>query len=335
MRLLPCITLAVVLAAFVGEARAQYVTFGFAPPDRLRFEETHIFRKEILVGLDQPETEIESSKTQYNLRRTANGYSIVATPLTEEPLTESGANLYNAFLSRGTITYDLDTQGQLTGVRGAERAFETLREALSPELTNALLGALGASSQSPNQMAAGLWNGRMILGQFYGRRVRLDTLYTASGEFPLPVGGTARGNIETFLQVGECPAGECVKVFTTYTSTDETVAARLGSLMRGLIVGMGRSLIELVAANDELRQALEEESGGTFDLNTDIDALVPFFEITDAQFKTEDLRLIDPRTGLLYSEIEIQTIEAGFGLRGESVTQFVFKQTHSYDYVYP
>ena len=89
------------------------------------------------------------------------------------------------------------------------------------------------------------------------------------------------------------------------------------------------------AANEELRRALEAEASVTIDLNTDIDALVPHFQISDARFESENVRLIDTNTGLLHSEGEIQTIKASFGIAGQSVTQLVIKQTHLYDYTYP
>jgi hypothetical protein len=124
-------------------------------------------------------------------------------------------------------------------------------------------------------------------------------------------------------------------VYTTYVSNDQTVAARFGSTLRRLLVGSGQSFKELIEANDDLRRALEEESGGTLDLNVDIAALVPHFQVSDALFKSQNLRLIDPSTGLLHSEIQVQTIEAQLGVGGEPATTFVLKQTHSYDLTYP
>ncbi len=323
------------LGIWSKSAQAQYATFSFAPPDRLSFQEKHIFKKEILTGLAQPETEIESSETRYDLRKTAQGYAVVATPLQEEPLTESGANLYNALLSRATITYDLDDRGQLTSVRGAQRAYDDLRESLSPEMTDVVFSALGAAGQDPVALVTNLWNGRMILGQYVGRRIKLDTLFKATGDVQLPVGGTARGSIEMFMRSAECPTNQCVQVLISYVSTDQTVADRLGTAMRGLVVGMGHAFLGMLAANEELRRALETEAGVTIDLNTDIDALVPHFQISNARFESENVRLIDTNTGLLHSEGEIQTIKASFGITGQPVTQLVIKQTHLYDYTYP
>lgn len=321
-----------ILVGIPRSVSAQYVTFAFDPPAPLRIDEYYRLTTEVFMGVGEPEKEITSHRNRYDLRRTSSGYSVRATPMSEAELTEYGTNLVAAMLSKAQITYDLDHQGQLIGVRGADEAFNELRESLSPQMVAVLMSALGQADRSPAQLVADNWTQRGMLGHMVGRRVLIDSVYSASTAVPLPVGGSALADLQVVFQRGECAGGECVKAFTMYHSTDQSVADRLTAAMRSLVVGMGDALLQLLRDNPELRRALEEEEGAEIDTSTDISELVPYFSFSNAVFTSENLRTIDPRTGLLYSEIESQTLAGDFALAGEAATWVEIKRLTSWDY---
>jgi len=310
------------LSASTVRGSAQFVKFTFAPPDGVRFEEIHRHKQQILVGLPEPEANIEEQRTQYAIRRTTAGYSVVATPVTRVPLDQRGSNLLAAVASQATVTYDLDTLGRLVRVRGAEEAFETLKNALSPELTSALLSGFGQSGKTATQLVAEGWIGRSMLGYLAGRTIKVDTTYTARLSTPLPVGGTMLADLS--MRVGgpkACGAHTCMQVSTAYTSSDPTIGSQLSAFMRGLILQVGGALLTVLRPQDQ-------------DVNSSIDVarLVPEFEFSDTKFTLENLRLIDPETGLLYSEIQTQTIESRLALHGEGKSPMTIRNSDTFLY---
>jgi len=293
------------------------VTFHFNPPDRTSFLETMRHIKS-LTGLELPEpmAELKEVKTNYLIVKTDFGYSVTAKPLQPSmKMSEDISSMLKDVLSDVVLTHDLDKQGKLIRVRGIKRAMEKLEKLLPAELKDLALSFLGKTCE---QLAADAWNSRGmgVQANLVGRTYVLNKEYPpVSARVPMPLGGSMLASLRFKISGPTDYKGHrCVKVQYSYESADPNVGEMLGEAMRNLIVG----IVKMVKTPEADKVA----------------NLIPHFQISNPRLLVKLELFVDAKTGLIYAETEIKTMEALFEVPEEEKSKFRYKETKEYSFDY-
>jgi hypothetical protein len=292
------------------------ITFYFNPPDSTFFIETLRHTQAIAEGLQQPEEQIKEQKTEYVIRKTNTGFSVFVTPLLpEKKASEDLSAILTSIASTLALTYDLDTQGRLIGVRGTEVASERLKQLIPEEMLSLIFLFLGQGGKSLEQLAMNGWNDRAMLGFFAGRTFVLNKVYTETLDVPLSVGGTMPAL--TTLKISQpvtCDGHRCAEILFSYESNDSAIGEKMTDLLKDMFMKT-LDMFKLPEVEEVKKQ-------------------IPDFIFSNPKILYEDKRLTDPKTGLLYSEIETRTFHGLLGVNKEDLSRFTIKEMKEYRYEY-
>lgn len=295
------------------------ITFYFDPPDGTTFIETVRSTKEIIIeGRPESEAKISELQSKFLIRKTDFGYSIVVTPLQSRvKVSEDIAGIQRSLLSSLILTYDLDSHGKLIRVRGLEDGLEELKKRipLPPEMWD-LLMSIGLAGRTPEQIAIDNWNNRGMFGLFVGQTMIVNKVYSQKGKLPLPAGGTILASTELKISgLENCNGHRCARFQATCKSDDSIMGEQLNEILKNMILG----IFNLVLSPEE---AAEVAKG------------FRQLEVSDPKVLHKGERLVDPNTGLIYSEIETRTIHLIMKLEGEKDRKFKLLEKNEYSYTY-
>ena len=137
-----CLTLATSLGA-----NDRTVEFRFSPPHPVSFTETMTLTKKVYMDEQLIDSSRSEQATKYTISRTENGYSVVTKPKkTSTPRASKDLNaLLTSIFADAIRTYDLDNEGSLVRVRGADVAVKKVRKTLPDELWQLATGLFGTT----------------------------------------------------------------------------------------------------------------------------------------------------------------------------------------------
>jgi len=317
-RLAFAITILYAIVVFADNTPSKdEVTFHFKPPDRTSFLETMRHVKSVTgQELPEPMTELNEIKTNYLIVKTDFGYSVTTKPIQPSmKMSEDISSMLKDMLSDLILTYDLDKQGRLIRVRGIKRVMDKLEKILPAELKDLALSFLGKTCE---QLVIDAWNSRGmgVQANLVGRTYVLNKEYPpVSARVPMPIGGSILASLK-FKVSGptDYKGHRCVKVQYSYESADPNVGEKLGEAMRNLMIG----IVKMVETPEADKVA----------------DLMPNFQISNPRLLVKLELIVDTKTGLIYSETEIKTMEALFELSEEEKSQFRYKETKEYSFDY-
>lgn len=290
------------------------LSFYFNPPDGTSFVETLRYTKSVSSqGVLQPETQVIEQKARYMIRKTATGYSIVVTPILPILRVSEGVEgLIRSMFSAVVVTYDLNMEGKLVRVRGTEQLMDKLREIFPQEMVQIALSTLGQAAQDPAKLAAVGYENRGMLGMFAGRTLKLDHVYQGTGNVPLPFGGSTVGTMKIKISwPTPCSGRRCARVESMYESTDKAIGERMALMLRKMLIDVAKAI----------------------DPSFDVEK-IPHFQVTEPRSTLDNKRLVDPTTGLIYSENETKTLQAFFAVETQDRSKLVIKEMSEYSYEY-
>jgi hypothetical protein len=294
----------------------KQITFSFNPPDGTSFTETCRHTKSLTAeGLGQPEVQVLEEKAKYLIQKTEAGYSVIVTPLVSSLKSSEGMEgVMRSLLSVATLTYSLDDQGRLSQVQGVEGMMRALKQNLPEELYEALLAMFEQLGKTPMQFIAESWQKKAVFGLLIGRTAQVDHIYSTTGQFPLPDGAKA---LTTNRLVISWPVPfkgrRCARVEGLVESGDEAVGRFLTQLLRGMFIMVAKE----------------------FDPSVDIDEKIPHFEVSSSKITQGQNQILDPTTGLIYSNTSMLTYQGFFGIKGEPKAKFENKEIFECSYTYP
>lgn len=308
---------AVLLVALLpSSVAATDVVFHFDPPDGVIFVETQRITKTIKIsGGDEtmPPPQISQQQLRYRVQKTPEGYSVITSPIApDDKLADDVATMMANLIRNMVITYDLDKNGQLVGVRGVKEAMDKLSETLPPELTGLIQLMM---PQSIEQQVAQQWRMRSVLGLHAGKTMELNKDYPLSGSLPTSAGGgmQLKGSLKAARAKG-CPDSSCIAVSYRYASDDQTMGQQLSSMIRQAMLWM----VQLVPP-DEGAKLLPQ---------------LPTIVVKDTELTEHGQRTLSATTGLIYGQEIQRDITATVVFQGSDERQFHMTESHvdSYDY---
>jgi hypothetical protein len=300
----------------------QAITFEFNPPAGTTFVETDRHTLRMQAGDTDPIEQIDETKTKYSISKTPAGYSVSMEPA--EPPSKFSNDLQSlgrSVLSNLAITADLDQQGNLVRLRGIGEALAKVRQNLPKEVYDLAMQQFGG--KTPQQIAAQAWNDRRMLGTLVGRTLKVDIPEKQRVRQPVPMGGTILADTTlTIKPLRPCQGHQCVLVRVMADSDDPNIAAGFKSLFSNLMLGLAAAMGSISPEND-----------GTGSEPANVEQLVSMLQVLGVRYSAVSERLVDPMTGLLYSERATTTME-GIMRMAEEETKFTRTEIHEYSYSY-
>ena len=314
--------LAVPFLTAVGLAQ-QTITFQFNPPDGTAFVERDRKIMRVVVSGEQPSEQTSETKYKYLIRKTPEGYSVRMEPGDPEfKLSSDLQALARSMLSNTVITADLDQRGRLVRIRGANTALAKAKQILPKELYDVVMQQLGG--KTAEQIVAQSWNDRAMLGALTGVSMQIGAVEKLHAPLPLPTQGTIDADITLAAKsLRPCHARQCVLLKFTQDSDDP----RLASTFNGLVLG---SMLGLVAA---MVPPTAKGQAAKADATSEVKELLSKIQYSDLRYSLVDERLVDPATGLLYSERETKTTEGVLHLDQEQ-RKMTSTEIHEYNFTY-
>jgi hypothetical protein len=246
-------------------AKGGSVSFTYAPPDGTKYLQTVETTRELATPDGKRHVDRSESKVEVSIQKNARGYVIKTTPLSMT-MTRDGKPIDDpslAILDDTVVTYFVSPAGVLERVEGYEDVARRIREGYPPEVATAVERLLGPKTLAARAQAE--WKGR--IGDFAGRTFPIGKPWDSGASFALPSGKSLEYFVRTEI-VGKvpCPSDACVEVRFRYDSDP-------------------RALGELAA------RVPDAGGEGAGEVRAKLAAL------TGA-----GIRVIDPRTMLVYSE---------------------------------
>ena len=280
---------------------AQVIEFRFNPPDGITYVETLKTTKVKDMGSLGKQTDVGENKTRVSIKKTPNGYSVVATPISTT-LTRNGEKIESpmtALLQDTVVTYDLDADGKLLAIHGYDTIMKRALETAPPEMAQSLSSIFNEKLLVNKETAH--WNSR--IGDFIGRKAKVGDAWTSTKESEVPTGGTALSYSATKIvaQV-KCGEHDCVQVQFGYTS-DANALKNVDKFLTDVFkaAGVGKEMPGI--------SATEIVGGGE--------------------------RLIDPATMLIYSETGTQTLKMQMEVPGQGKLMVTMQEKKEYTFDYP
>lgn len=219
------------------EKKAEEVTFRFAPPHGTTCVQTVVTTKATEVG-GKKQTEVARSKARLRFDKSADGYTLTATPVSAS-VERDGQAVQNPVLDvlNGLVlTYRIDAEGNLVSVQGYEDVMERFRKALPPEAVQAVSQVISADLLVAKEKAE--WAGR--IGDFVGATLELGSSWTAEAPFALPTGEQVQFYTRTELaEKVKCGERDCVRIRFRYDSDASAVGAKVEQMVKDIAKGAG------------------------------------------------------------------------------------------------
>lgn len=301
----------------------QTITFQFNPPDGTAFVERDRKVMQVAVGGEKASEQVSEAKCRYVIRKTSNGYSVNIEPTNPNLKSSSDVQaVLRSMLTHLAVTADLDPQGRLVRMRGVNTAVAQLKQVLPKELYDLAMAQLG--DKTPQQLAVQGWNARGLLGAMTGMSLPVGAAEERRLPVPLATGGTidaAATLAVTSLQ--PCGSRRCARVKITEVSDDPRFASQFNDFIRALLLGIA-SVAESPTSGGQ--QAPD-------DVTSKVNEMLSRLRFSDVRFSVVDERLLDPVTGLLYSERSTKTTQGVLQIDQER-QQMRFTEVHEYTFAY-
>lgn len=203
LRLKAALVMSGILAPFALGASEPSFTFRFSLPDGATFISTKTsvnikkWEKAATGKVLENDTKVIETKTKFTVRRNENGYTLVSAPVSIEQ-TRNGEKVVNQLdllFQEIVLTYDLDLDGKVIAIRGAERIEKKVKRAVLDQ----------AIAEMTNE-----WNERV--DPFIGRSAAYGDIWTLSKRSVLFTGkpATIRKRIR-FAEPVACEGGPCIR----------------------------------------------------------------------------------------------------------------------------
>ena len=301
----------------------QTITFQFSPPDGTAFVERDRKIVQVTVGGEKVSEEVTEAKCRYVIRKVPNGYSVQMEPMNPDLKSASDVQaLVRSMLAHLAVTADLDQRGRLVRMRGVNAAMAQVKEIIPKEVYEVVISQFGG--KTPEQIAVQTWNDRGMLGAMTGMSLQLGTAEERRLPVPLPTGGAVDADISlavTALQ--PCHSYRCAQVRITEQSDDPRFASQFNDLIRAMMLGIASAM---ESPNSGGRQAAD-------DVTSKVNQLLSRFRFSNVRFSVVDERLVDPATGLLYSESSTKTTQGVMHIDQEQ-ERMTYSEIHEYHFTY-
>jgi len=293
------------------------ITFNFNPPNGTTFIETERITKELrVVGNPDSEAKISEGKLKYVINRTDFGYSVRITPEnTDFEVAEDVSGILESLKASLVITYNLDKNGRLKNVQGVEEGLKRIKDdsPLPDEMWD-LIMSTGFSGMTLEEVMSYNWNNRGMFGFLVGETLSINQVYSLNGQLPLPDGSALQSSFEIKIPgMRNCYGKQCAQVRMSAESDDSIVGERLNELLKNMMLGIINILLPPEKATDAFNE-------------------IPRIDVYNSKVSSTNERLIDPKTGLLYSEIDTRTIYLTMKIEGESEQDVKIYEKHEYSY---
>ncbi len=288
----------------VAAQAAEKVSFSFNPEDGITFFQILTTTRERDTGGAGRQVDEAVSKTKITMNRTDTGWDVVTEPVSTV-MKRDGREIENPFvdvLSKLTVTYKLDPEGHILDIEGYEAVVDALKSQFPPPLGQQFAKTM--NSGILKEKATSEWNSSV--GDFVGKTVQIGDIWSAAVPYTLPDGSVLEYNVMTKFQALEpCAQTQCVRI--------EQVSANEDA--------------DLSFVNETLKDAAEA-ARQTGEQN------VPEIRAKDSTMEGRSVRLIDPKTMLIYHE-EVErttTIMVDFPQVGVVPTTMKEKRLYEFEY---
>lgn len=279
---------------------SQEFSFTFNPPE-INYKQILDTKKATIInGVEQKEDEIVI-ETSIGIKKTDKGYSVSTQPIKMNSK-RNGKEFFNPmffFLTNIPTVGEIDKHGSMTNVSGFETLIPRAKKELPPEVIDQLI--LVANEESMINKTKAEWNAR--ISDFAGQTVQLGEFFSGEGKFPLPNGETvtffSAVKVSDTVNVNGI---QCVKIRFKNSSNPADLTKFLDKQL------------------DELKTIYD------FSANKEVD--------TKVLITGEGYRIIDPKTMLIYYEINnrsIDIIDSEIGAESREVSTI---ETKEYRYEY-
>ena len=291
---------AMFLIAGVGlSAAAQEIHFRFDPPDGFpAYVSTFKSKRTIDMGALGKRTAASEGRAKITTDETSEGYSVTFAPLSFT-MTENGEPVENpilSFVQNITVTYELDSNGELVEIRGFEGLFEEFKASLPAELPSNV--AKLVDEDAFRKKTTQEWEAR--IGHFVEACVEIGDVWAGVEETPLPLGGSmAFYSVTKFAEQVKFDGVDCVRIeFSFNTDADE---------LKDFMGDVWEELAEMVGTEE-----------------------IPSVSNTEVTGKGE--RIINPTTMQIYSETTDRTIKSTTNLPGRGAVEMIMVEKREYGY---
>lgn len=281
------------------------IVFTFSPKNGTTYIQKLTITREKQLGPAGTQLEESVSTTKVMMKQTDEGWDVIGEPI-KAVMKRNGKIINNPIvdiLSKVTVIYKLDKEGNLIDIEGLEKVIESVNVQFPPQLTKQLEPIL--NPEYLKQKEASEYNGR--IGDYLGKTVSKGEVWEYDVPFTLPNGTNLTYRIKThFLEMLSCDKSKCIKIEQVYASDAEGVA----DLASSVVKGVAESIKESSDDND------------------------PKFNKKNASINGKVIRLIDPKTMLIYKEELERTIHMDMDLPGQGLVpiKLIEKRTYEIDY---
>lgn len=311
---------AVLLISFIveidcGFSQISEITFNFNPPNGTTFIETERITKELkLVGDPSSEAKISESKAKYVINKTNFGYSVQVTPENQDfEVADDISGIVQSLMANLVITYNLDKNGRLINVQGMEEGLKKIKDIMPlPDEMWDLIMTMGFSGKSLEEVMSYSWTNRGMLGFLVGNTLTINKVYSLSGQLPLPDGSAIETSFEIKIpEMRNYYGKQCARILIEAESDDSVVGDKLDELLKIMMSGM----IGMLLPQDQVSEMYNE---------------IPDIDVYNSRISSTNERLIDPKTGILYSEIDSRTIYLTINIEGVGEQDIKIYEKHEY-----
>ena len=277
--------------------------FRFQPPDGTRVRiEYRLLRTRTVEGQPSIKDEAET-QTQGVFKNLGEAFEYSPKTLSSS-LRRNGTPLNDpvmGLLSKLDIAYVISKGGEAVQIRGFGEAEKLLKSTMPAQMAAALAPMFTEASLASREKAE--WNARYF--DFADGSFKIGDTVDVQAPQQLPNGETITYTIRTsFPNWVPCPSGNCVRVVQVY----ESDAAELAKLVGGVL-----SRIADAASAPEI---------------------FPQFSKGAPRITGSLVRVIDPKSMLIYSEQVKRTISMQLQIPGQSAVPMVLDESRSYVYSY-
>lgn len=299
-------SLAIAIVASSGESRSEekeIIRFSFAPGDKMSFLQKLSTRKEKDMGAKGTQLDEFVGTTRITISRTNVGWDVLAEPKGIH-VTRNGQVVDNPIvnlLSSAVITYKLDPGGNIVDVEGYEAFVEGISKQLPAQVFKQLAPVINVEAMKAKEIAE--WNSRF--GDYLGAEVAIGDSFVAKVPFQLPNGPTLEYDVKTIISAVEpCAETSCIRIDQNYDTEADDMAKLSGEIV-----------------NNVVKEILPEGPKSRSENNS-------------ARISGNVLRLIDPKTMLIYKEELRRVMDMTTDIPGEGLIPIKMTETRSYEFEY-
>ncbi len=255
----------------------EKIKFLFGPGENISFIQELTTIKEKDMGEKGKQLDESVSTTKITITKTESGWDVLSEPRSIS-MKRNGEEINNpivSLLSSAVLTYKLDSDGTIINVEGYEPFIKGISEQIAPEVFKQLAPILNTEALESKEIVE--WNGR--IGDFAGVEVEIGDSFMADVPYQLPNGTTINYSVQTNIAaLVPCGDNKCVRIEQFYDSQADNMAKMTGDVVSNLAEATGV----------EVNNPSSQENTATIQGNV--------------------IRIIDPKTMLVYEEESTRTI---------------------------